>query len=255
MRKPLFLIFLLLSALFLCACTNLNERPSPSISFPKISTTENRMTAEVETTEKIEETTPPIETKPAYVYENAIKDYLLPLDDYSWERDGDVEFIMIHFTSAIVAHRDDPFNIQHIRDTFLDYKISIHYIIERDGTIRCYMPENRAAWHAGYGEWNNDPKYTNDINPYSIGIELLAIGSESDMSTYLTSEEYATIDDTWKGFTDEQYKALNLLIDDLCERYDISKDRQHIIGHEEFSPSKNDPGELFDWERVLTKDD
>ena len=199
----------------------------------------------------VEESTSPIALEPVYVYSDAIEYFLEPFDDCSWDRSGNVEFIMLHFTSAIVEHRDDPFNMQYIRQTFLDYKISVHYIIDRDGTIYCYMPENRAAWHAGYGEWNNDPKYTNDINPYSIGIELLAIGSESDMSTYLTSEEYAQINDDWKGFTDAQYKALNPLIDDLCERYDVPRDKEHIIGHEEFSPSKNDPGELFDWNKIV----
>ncbi len=28
-------------------------------------------------------------------------------------------------------------------------------------------------------------------------------------------------------------------------------DREHIIGHSEYSALKTDPGELFDWERVM----
>ena len=31
----------------------------------------------------------------------------------------------------------------------------------------------------------------------------------------------------------------------------IPLDRQHVIGHEEYNPKKNDPGELFDWSRIL----
>ena len=159
---------------------------------------------------------------------------------------------MLHFTSAVVPHRNDPYNMTYIRQTFLDYKVSVHYIIARDGTVRCYIPEDRVAWHAGKGEWNEDPKYTNTMNRYAIGIELVGMGSKSDMSIYLTSREYDAIAHIEKGFTQAQYDALRLLVGDLCSRYQIPMDRDHIIGHEEYSPQKNDPGELFDWSQLLS---
>jgi len=28
-------------------------------------------------------------------------------------------------------------------------------------------------------------------------------------------------------------------------------DREHIIGHEAYSPQKADPGEMFDWNKLL----
>ena len=189
-----------------------------------------------------------------YVYANAVPNYL-PIEDYSWARNYDPEFVMIHFTSAVVNHRDDPFNIGYIRDIYVDYDISIHYVIQRDGTVYCLIPENRVAWHAGPGTYLDDPKYTDCMNQYAIGIELLAIGSQEDMQLYLTPDEYEALDDSLKGYTEAQYEALAALVADLCQRYEIPQDTTHIIGHSDYSSDKPDPGELFDWSRILTEAD
>ena len=190
-------------------------------------------------------------TAPVTMYREAVESYLCPLDDYSWERTHTPEFVMIHFTSAVVEHREDPYNNTYLRSLFLDGGISVHYLIQRDGTVYCYMPENREAWHAGVGEWQEDPKYSNTMNHYAIGIELAAIGSAADMEGYLSAGAYETLDENLIGFTEAQYASLDGLITDLCSRYGIPKDEEHIIGHAAYSPEKNDPGELFDWNRIL----
>lgn len=182
----------------------------------------------------------------------ARKDYLLPFADFSRERTQNPEFVMVHFTSAVVLDRNDPYNMDTIRSIFVDYKVSVHYIIGRDGTISCYIPEDLVAYHAGYGIWKDDPKYTDNLNDYAIGIEVAAIGSASDMAQYLTAEEYKALSPELIGYTDAQYTALKGLISDICARNDIPMDRAHIIGHEEYSPKKTDPGELFDWERLFS---
>lgn len=89
------------------------------------------------------------------------------------------------------------------------------------------------------------------MNRYSIGIEIVAVGSEKDMFPYFTKSEYAKIDKSLIGFTEAQYEALIPLVKDICQRNSIPFDREHIIGHEEYKASKTDPGELFDWERLL----
>lgn len=190
----------------------------------------------------------------ATVYANAVPNYL-PVEDYSWERNYAPEFVMIHFTSAVVNHRDDPFNIGYIRDIYVDYDISIHYVIQRDGTVYCLIPEDRVAWHAGPGTYLDDPKYTDAMNQYAIGIEMLAIGSQEDMALYLTPDEYDALDDSLKGYTEAQYEALAALVADLCQRYEIPQDATHVIGHGAYSPDKPDPGELFDWSRILPAED
>lgn len=179
----------------------------------------------------------------------AVGDFMLPLDEFSWEREFPAEIVMLHFTSAVVKNPADPYNTEEIRSIFAGSGVSINYIIERDGTVRCFIPENRAAWHAGRGEWG-DAKYTNAMNKYSIGIEIEAIGSQNDMLRYMTAEEYAALDRTLIGFTDAQYTALSALLDDICTRNSIPKNRSHVIGHDEYNPEKNDPGELFDWSRT-----
>ena len=89
------------------------------------------------------------------------------------------------------------------------------------------------------------------MNRYSIGIELMGIGSQEDMSIYLQPEEYDRLNKDLIGFTDAQYAALENLVWDICTRHEIPMDRGHIIGHQEYNPAKNDPGELFDWAHFM----
>ena len=185
------------------------------------------------------------------VYADAVRDNLNPVEEFSWERQYDPEFVMIHFSSAVVNHRNDPYNIKHLRKIYVDYDVSVHYVIERDGTVHCYIPEERVAWHAGRGSFGGDAKYTNKMNLYAIGIELLAMGTEDEMSAYLTSKEYHALDKSLIGFTDAQYASLKALVEDICSRQNIPLDRQHVIGHEDYSPDMNDPGDLFDWSKIL----
>jgi len=176
--------------------------------------------------------------------------HYIDFETSSWEREYMPEFIMIHFMNGVVISKEDPYNKDIVRSIFMEPGVGINYVIDREGNILCMLPENRCAWHAGEGEFLNTPKYTNKINFYSIGIELMAIGSKADMAQYIDGETYDSLDDSLKGFTDEQYESLNLLLTELCERYEIPRTKDRIIGHEEFSPHKSDPGELFDWSRL-----
>lgn len=184
--------------------------------------------------------------------ELSISDDLLikPEEDFSGERNDNIEMIVLHFSSAVMQNKTDPFDPRQIVNIYKDSGVSAHYLIGRDGEIYRLIPENRTAWHAGKGTFKTE-KYTNSMNSYSIGIELAAIGSEKDMSIYLTHEEYAEIPKENLGYTDEQYAALKKLISDICCRYNIPQDREHIIGHDEYNPLKNDPGELFDWSNIF----
>ena len=177
--------------------------------------------------------------------------FLEPLESFSWEREFAPEYVMLHFTSAVVLSREDPYNLDAVRKIFTDGGVSIHYIIDREGNVYCYVPETRVAWHAGKGTFAGEERLTNAMNKYSIGIELLAIGSRSDMAQYLTGAEYAALDASLIGFTDAQYASLSALVADVCARNDIAFDRDHVIGHEAYNTAKSDPGELFDWARLF----
>lgn len=246
-RKAVHLILILVLVISLCACnmsSDTSQQPVPQTDPETQETSDTGRNGDLTASETTTE--PPI-----YVYENAMEDFLLPLEGFSWERQYPPEFVMIHFCSAILVDPEDPYNIETIRQTFLDNEVSIHYIIERDGTVRCYIPEDRVAWHAGKGEFGGDSRLTNAMNHYAIGIELAAMGSEKDMAGYMVADYYRSLDDTWKGYTEPQYEALQALVADLCQRYSIPMDRQHIIGHDEYSQYKTDPGELFDWSRIV----
>ena len=250
MRTRFALLFLTFSLLTACGSSSMNT-PVESIPEPTPSEEvflESPIPSEEETLPPEESVSPVVNT---YMYEGAVEDFLEPFDEYSWEREYAPEYIMIHFTSAVMLDPKNPYDMDSVRSIFEDYDISIHYILDRDGTVYCYMPETRVAWHAGVGTFADDEKYTNKMNYYAIGIEILAIGSENDMAQYLDRYQYKALDTELIGFTDAQYDALRDLVSDLCLRYNIPMDKAHVIGHEEYSPGKNDPGELFDWERLL----
>lgn len=229
-------------SLSLCACV---ETASPAPTVPVSET--------VPETVPVLATLPPetLPPEPITVYESAVVDYLLPLENFSYAREASPQFVMIHFTSNVMANRENPYDIHDLRAIFVDYGVSIHYIIDREGIVRCYIPEDRVAWHAGKGEWAGDPAFTDRMNYHSIGIELAAIGSQSDMSIYMSAAEYAALDSSLIGFTDAQYESLSQLVTDICSRHHIPMDRNHIIGHEEYASRKQDPGELFDWSRIV----
>ncbi len=192
---------------------------------------------------------PTVPAEPVDVYPGAVEDFL-ELQDRSSAWDEDVELVMLHFTSAVMISPEDPFDMAAVRSIFEENRISIHYIIDRDGTVYCYVPESRMAWHAGKGSYL-DERYTDRMNHYSIGIELLAIGSAEDMELYMTQAQYDALDERWIGFTDAQYDALRTLVADICQRNEIPMDRTHILGHQDYNPEKNDPGQLFDWDRLF----
>ena len=192
-----------------------------------------------------------VSSEPVYVSPYAKEFFLEPLEKYSWKKEFDTEYVVLHFTSNVVADRENPYDMTAIRKIFEDFEISVHYIVDRDGTVYCYVPENRTAWHAGVGTFGEDEKYTDKMNKYSIGVEIAAIGSKSDMAQYLESYEYDALDRSFVGFTDAQYETLGKLVQDICERNGIAFDREHVIGHEEYNQNKTDPGELFDWDRLF----
>lgn len=175
---------------------------------------------------------------------------LLP-ENLSEVRNEKITHIVIHFMSNVIEDTKNPYGVSDMIKIYNDYGISSHYLIDRNGALIKCVQENRTAYHAGKGTLNNLPEYENKLNRYSIGIEIMAIGSQRDMEQYLTNDEYAEIDKKLIGFTDEQYNSLEKLLRNICDRYDtLTYDRQHIIGHSEYNPAKSDPGELFDWSKI-----
>lgn len=176
------------------------------------------------------------------------------------------EAIVLHFTggeyeAAIHSFRSDASGS------------SVHYIVDRDGTVTQMVPEFFGAYHVTcYGVRTaclpdcpicNDPQ-GRLTEPWrrSIGIELVNIGPVRGgpgnfldrtglpfrgllYVDYLASWRYRY----WEDYPEPQIAALRVLLLDLMQRYGIPLDR--VIGHSRVQPEKIDPGPALNltWRR------
>ena len=130
-----------------------------------------------------------------------------------------IDFVIVHVTqgnyAGTIAHFQDP-----------SAQVSAHYVIRsEDGHIAQMVQEKDIGWHAG----------NKDYNTRSIGIE----------------HEGFIDDAAW--FTDAMYEQSAALTAAICDRYDIPKDREHIIGHNEVPGADHtDPGPNWDWDRYMS---
>jgi N-acetylmuramoyl-L-alanine amidase len=107
--------------------------------------------------------------------------------------------------------------------------VSAHYVVEEDGQIVQMVREENRAHHAGKSSWRG----ITDINSASIGIEIVNPGHEWG----------------YRPFPEEQIDALIPLITEIVRTYTIHP--RDVVGHSDIAPArKQDPGELFDWQRL-----
>lgn len=155
---------------------------------------------------------------------------------YLWEERvaSGVDVIVIHYISAINVNEQAPFLLPDILQIFVDYGVSSHYLIARDGLIYQLVPEEKKAWHCGPSIMP-PPDNRKSVNDFSIGIEL--IGTETS------------------GFTQQQYESLcqlSCLIESNHNRVFTYVGHEHIAGVDAVNAglrmvAKTDPGPLFDW--------
>lgn len=134
-----------------------------------------------------------------------------------------IDMLVLHYTGMPTGTAA----ISRLRDA--SAKVSAHYVVEEDGRVFRLVPEPRRAWHAGVACWRGH----RDINGRSIGIELVNPG-----------HEYG-----YREFPRAQMAALEALARDIVRRHRIAP--RNVVGHSDVAPErKDDPGELFDWERL-----
>lgn len=139
------------------------------------------------------------------------------------ERKLPVSLLVLHYTGMT----DGPSAIARLIDPKAE--VSSHYLIDEDGQVVRLVAEDKRAWHAGKSYWRG----ITDVNSASIGIELVNPGHEHG----------------YRPFTEPQMAALLPLMAEIVGRYGIT--RGNIVGHSDIAPArKQDPGELFDWERL-----
>ena len=131
-----------------------------------------------------------------------------------------IKYIIIHYT-AIVDYKEA---LEFLCDK--KNKVSSHFFISKNGKIYYLVDMKKRAWHAGKSFW----KDVEDINSYSIGIELDNSGHHNNFENYPS----------------KQIISLIKLIKNITKKYNIGI--MNILGHSDVSPyRKIDPGEKFPW--------
>lgn len=108
-------------------------------------------------------------------------------------------------------------------------KVSAHYVVDEDGQLVHMVREEQRAQHAGLSHWRG----ITDVNSASIGIEIVNPGHEFG----------------YRPFPEEQMDTVTQLVAEIVRTYRIEP--RNVVGHSDVAPArKQDPGELFDWERL-----
>lgn len=127
------------------------------------------------------------------------------------------EAIVIHIMDGTLVGTDSWF-ANHTS------QVSAHYGIGKNGEVHQYVQETDTAWHAGRVEAPVWKLIRPGVNPnlYTIGIE-----------------HEGKPNDQW---TEEMKRVSANLIREICQRWQIPIDRNHIVGHFEiFSKKPNCP--------------
>lgn len=149
-----------------------------------------------------------------------------PTTHFDERPDGAVpSFLIIHYTETrSLAEAEDYFLGRTVQPG--GGRVSVHYMIDEEGTVFQYVDESKRAWHAGKSYWGG----VTDLNGHSIGIELVNPG-----------HQYG-----YRPFPLKQMDALRTLAQDIMARNAIPPRR--VLGHSDIAPERKiDPGELFDW--------
>ena len=137
-----------------------------------------------------------------------------------------IRFLILHYTGMQSAR----VSLDRLKNP--KSKVSCHYFIERNGKVCRMVEDNKTAWHAGKSKW----KHFNNLNKYSIGIEIQNKGHYID----------------YQNFTKKQIFSLIQLIKKLLKKYKIKK--ENVLGHSDIAPlRKLDPGEKFPWKFLSKK--
>lgn len=131
--------------------------------------------------------------------------------------------IIIHSTRGGASSFDAEFEATCAWFANPSSQVSAHRVIGYNGEGAVCVGDGLIAWHAG--EFNSDYLSVELVQPYP-----------------------------WNEYSDSQYRTLSELLHFWCEKYNIPYSRKYIIGHDEVTPGKTDPGDLFEWDRLFKED-
>jgi len=141
-------------------------------------------------------------------------------------KDAKIESIIIHYTGMKTCKEA----VERLCNP--QAEVSAHYTIDLDGTVYSHVPPNKRAWHAGVSAWNGRENF----NDFSIGIELVNKGHEFG----------------YHAFPDMQIESLIHLMKMLYMHFPLK--HELVLRHQDIAPDrKQDPGELFPWDRLVAE--
>ena len=115
-------------------------------------------------------------------------------------------------------------------------KVSAHYGVGRGGAVHQYVSESDTAWHAGRvyrPTWGGVKRLGRNPNLYTVGIE-----------------HEGHLGDAWP---EAMLDASARLIADVCTRWSIPIDREHVVGHREIYARKACPGDEVDLDDLVAR--
>jgi N-acetylmuramoyl-L-alanine amidase len=142
------------------------------------------------------------------------------------------EAIVIHILQGSIADAGEAY-----RNTATGK--SSHYAVGSNGEVQQFVSEMDTAWHAGRVK---DPSW-----PL---IKAAGRGLYINPNYYTISIDHeGQVDSEWSR---EMYAASAALIKDVCTRWNIPIDREHIIGHNEIFAQNSCPGLKVDLNKLVT---
>ena len=179
---------------------------------------------------------------------------------------------VIHDVEAVIYHYTGSTSARGTRRWLMmddDVFVSVHFIVDRDGTIWQLIPLTERGAHAGGRTSRLFEK--GNVNGRTIGIEIMNNGPLRGPPDALTTwggkpfngvavsaggvakrgEDYPT--ETWEAYSNPQIEATEGLTRDLVKVFPIlSQGPEHrLIGHEDVDPTRKwDPGPAYPWGRI-----
>ena len=153
--------------------------------------------------------------------------------NYFYAEDTTKKSIAIHFTAGYI--KGDVAAL-----TKKDNHVSVAYLIARSGKVYNFFDPKKWSYHLGSGAVGGNTigsKQSIAIEISNIG-PLVLNGSQLD-TTYKVGDKYCDLSDKdayikldepfrgysyFSSFTQEQYDSLRILIDELCDKFDIPKE-------------------------------
>lgn len=170
------------------------------------------------------------------------------------------EIVVLHDTASRL---DEGNAARYLRDN--DAKVSVHFVVERDGSVEQQVPINRRANHAGKSHYHGQK----GCNEFSIGIEIVNPGRMTRVSAThamtwfgkkFNIEEHGIQEVTtpehghglWLPYTEEQITSVIQLLEALFHRQ--SHELADIRTHWYVSPGRKvDTNPLFPLEHIRSR--